>query len=199
MGIKEEITKIAVEQGYEGAKPKSIAQAIDALTDTLVGEDVTGSRSIAGAIHALAPYIGSGGGGEGITLGPLAGMIAGGAKENEEITVYVSTTPYDITSGETYSDVLTPVYSNTNVLSTRGNNVSISVPSGCYVVILATMPNGWTTDSLVVRDAASNQQITSGFECRVFSDDYYTDALFTMQIPANGLTVDFGNGISVGD
>jgi hypothetical protein len=63
MGIKEEITKIAVEQGYEGAKPKSIAQAIDALADTLAGEDVTGSRSIAGAIHALAPYIGSSGGG----------------------------------------------------------------------------------------------------------------------------------------
>lgn len=68
MGIKEEITKIAVEQGYEGAKPKSIAQAIDALTDTLAGEDVTGSRSIAGAIHALAPYIGSGGGTERVEL-----------------------------------------------------------------------------------------------------------------------------------
>lgn len=63
MGIKEEITKIAVEQGYEGAKPKSIAQAIDALTDTLAGEDVSSPRSIAGAIHALAPYIGSGGSG----------------------------------------------------------------------------------------------------------------------------------------
>lgn len=70
MGIKEEITKIVVEQGYEGAKPKSIAQAIDALADTLAGEDVTGSRSISGAIHALAPYIGSGGGGGG-ELGPL--------------------------------------------------------------------------------------------------------------------------------
>lgn len=307
MGIKEEITKIAVEQGYEGAKPKSIAQAIDALTDTLAGEDVKSGRSVVDAIRKYAPYVGGGGsgrvelfnetvtteggsnyamanlaftgdidadplvvtfdgteyelprsetdgvlgkivtygtpfterpsistyplairsqlsggwivytetagtytivaytvsdgsgGGEGITLGPLVGMIAGGAKENEEITVYVSTTPYDITSGETYSDVLTPVYSNTNVLGTHGNIVSISAPSGCYVVILATVQNDWTTDSLVVRDAASNQQITSGFECRVFSGDYYTNALFTMQIPANGLTVDFGNGLNVGD
>lgn len=67
MGIKEEITKIAVEQGYDGAKPKSIAQAIDALADTLAGEDVTGSRSIAGAVKALAPYIGGGG----TTLGSM--------------------------------------------------------------------------------------------------------------------------------
>lgn len=196
MGIKEEITKIAVEQGYDGAKPKTIADAIDALADTLAGEDVKSGRSIAGAIHALAPYIGSGGGSE---LGPLAGMIAGGAKENEEITVYVSTTPYDITSGETYSDVLNPIYNNTNVLSTRGNTVSNSVPSGCYVVIEATVTNDWTTDSLVIHDAGYSQQITSGFECRVFSDEYYTNVLFTMQIPANGLTVDFGNGVNVGE
>lgn len=63
MGIKEEITKIAVEQGYEGAKPKSIAQAIDALTDTLAGEDVKSGRSVVDAIRKYAPYVGSGGGG----------------------------------------------------------------------------------------------------------------------------------------
>lgn len=67
MGIKEEITKIAVEQGYEGAKPKSIAQAIDALTDTLAGEDVKSGRSVVGAVKALAPYIGGGG----TTLGSM--------------------------------------------------------------------------------------------------------------------------------
>lgn len=196
MGIKEEITAIAIEHGYTGKKPDSIAKAIDALADTLAGEDVTGSRSISGAVKALAPYIGSGGGGA--ELGPLVGMIAGGAKENEEITIYMSTAPYDIMSGETESDVLNPIYSNTNVLGIQGNSVSISAPSGCYVVILATVPSGWTTDSLNIHDAGYSQQITSGFECRVFSGDY-TDALFTMQIPANGLTVDFGNGISVGE
>ena len=195
--IADELNAISVEHGYTGAAPKTIADAIDALADTLAGTDVKSGRSIAGAIHALAPYIGSGGGGA--ELGPLVGMIAGGAKENEEINVYVSTTPYDITSGETYSDALTPVYSNTNVLGIQGNSVSISAPSGCYVVILATVPNGWTTDSLNIHDAGYSQQITSGFECRVFSDDYYTNALFTMQIPANGLTVDFGNGLNVGD
>jgi len=63
MGIKEEITKIAVEQGYDGAKPKSIAQAIDALTDTLAGEDVKSGRSVVDAIRKYAPYVGTGGGG----------------------------------------------------------------------------------------------------------------------------------------
>jgi len=61
--IKEEIAAIAADHGYTGPKPKSTAGAIDALADTLAGTDVKGSRSIAGAIHALAPYIGTGGGG----------------------------------------------------------------------------------------------------------------------------------------
>lgn len=68
MGIKEEITKIAVEQGYDGAKPKSIAQAIDALTDTLSGEDVKSGRSVVDAIRKYAPYVGAGGGSQRVKL-----------------------------------------------------------------------------------------------------------------------------------
>ena len=82
MGIKEEITKIAVEQGYDGAKPKSIAQAIDALTDTLAGEDVKSGRSVADAIRKYAPYVGSGGGGAKlgglVNVGhPIAAIVSG--------------------------------------------------------------------------------------------------------------------------
>ena len=60
--IADELNAISVEHGYTGAAPKTIADAIDALADTLAGEDVSSGRSIAGAIHALAPYIGAGGG-----------------------------------------------------------------------------------------------------------------------------------------
>lgn len=84
MGIKEEITKIAVEQGYEGAKPKSIAQAIDALTDTLAGEDVKSGRSVVGAVKALAPYIGSGGGGGFEPKGVATITISGGLTVPEQ-------------------------------------------------------------------------------------------------------------------
>lgn len=72
---KDEITAIAVEHGYAGAKPASIAGAIDALADTLAGEDVMGSRSISGAVKAIAPYIGSGGGG-GAKTGKLVCIAA---------------------------------------------------------------------------------------------------------------------------
>lgn len=59
-----EIMSIAVEHGYEGPRGLSIAGAIDALADTLAGEDVdSGGGSIAEAVRAIAPYIGSGGGG----------------------------------------------------------------------------------------------------------------------------------------
>ena len=70
--IADELNAISVEHGYTGAAPKTIAEAIDALADTLAGEDVDSGRSIASAIHALAPYIGSGGG---TTLGPLQGSV----------------------------------------------------------------------------------------------------------------------------
>ena len=194
--IADELNAISVEHGYTGAAPKTIADAIDALADTLAGEDVKGSRTIAGAVKALAPYIGSGGGG--ITLGPLAGVHVGGADEGQYVTMGVSTAPYDIMSGETESDALNPTYSNTNVLSTIGSDISISAPSGCYVMIRATVPSGWTTDSLIISEQDTSQRITSGFECRVFSGDYMV-ALFTMQIPANGINVDFGNGLNYSD
>lgn len=66
--IADELNAISVEHGYTGAAPKTIAGAIDALADTLAGTDVEGRRTIAGAVKALAPYIGSGGGG---SLGEL--------------------------------------------------------------------------------------------------------------------------------
>lgn len=63
-----EITKIAVEHGYNGTAPKTITGAIDALADTLAGSDVDSGQTVAQAVRALAPYIGSGGGG---SLGAL--------------------------------------------------------------------------------------------------------------------------------
>lgn len=61
MSIKSEILDIAEEHGYTGTA-KTTAAAINALADTLAGEDVTGGRTVASAIHALSPYIGGGGG-----------------------------------------------------------------------------------------------------------------------------------------
>lgn len=66
-----EITKIAVEHGYNGAAPKTITGAIDALADTLAGSDVDSGQTVAQAVRALAPYIGSGGDGGGVELGAL--------------------------------------------------------------------------------------------------------------------------------
>lgn len=68
-----EITKIAVEHGYNGVAPRTITGAIDALADTLAGSDVDSGQTVAQAVRALAPYIGSGGGGT--TLGSLQNGI----------------------------------------------------------------------------------------------------------------------------
>lgn len=181
---KDEITAIAVEHGYTGKKPDSIAKAIDALADTLAGENVSSGRSIAGAIHALAPYIGGGGGG---SLGELVDVNPVTASS---IAIFVSTTPYDITSGETLGDIRDSVYNNTNAL--RMYSTPVEAPSGCYVAVQAELSDDWTTDSLTVYEGSRAHLITSGFECRTFDDESYV--FFTMQIPADGLVVDFSDG-----
>lgn len=66
-----EIMRIAVEHGYEGTQIKTITGAIDALADTLAGSDVDSGQTVAQAVRALAPYIGSGGG---VSLGALQDM-----------------------------------------------------------------------------------------------------------------------------
>ena len=59
--IASELVSIATEHGYEGPQDLTIAGAIDALADTLAGEDVDSGRTIAEAVRALAPYVGGGG------------------------------------------------------------------------------------------------------------------------------------------
>lgn len=59
--IQGEIAAIAAAQGYEGDAPKTIAEAVDAVTVALGGEAHGGT--IAQAIANLAPSIGGGGGG----------------------------------------------------------------------------------------------------------------------------------------
>lgn len=70
MSIKSEILDIAKDNGYEGAA-QTITGAINALADTLAGEDVAGGRTVASAIHAIGPYIGGGGG---TSLGAVVSM-----------------------------------------------------------------------------------------------------------------------------
>lgn len=60
--IRKAIADIAVANGYEGGEPQTIISALDALTDTLAGDDEDAGKSVNEAINALAPYIGGGGG-----------------------------------------------------------------------------------------------------------------------------------------
>lgn len=179
---KDEITAIAVEHGYTGKKPDSIAKAIDALADTLAGEDVTGSRSISGAVKALAPYIGGGGGGT--TLGALVNIVT----NLSESTFFVSTSAYDITNTQYIQETEDALADATNVCIAYGEE--FFAPAGCYVAISYRVPSDWSTDSLQVY--IDDEPVTSGFECRVISQSNTYIAYVTMQIPDNTLYIDFG-------
>lgn len=55
---------LARKAGYEGEDKKNVTKAIDALADTLAGEDLEQATNVAAAIRKLEPYVGGGGGGE---------------------------------------------------------------------------------------------------------------------------------------
>lgn len=71
MTIKSAIYDIAKKHGYEGGEPRTTAEAINALTDLLAGEDVEEGHTIKEAVRALEPYIGAGGGGGAGTSFPV--------------------------------------------------------------------------------------------------------------------------------
>lgn len=117
--IKEEIAAIAADHGYTGPKPKSTAGAIDALADTLAGTDVKSGRSIAGAIHSIAPYIGSGGGGGSLGVGYAI------ANANGKMVQAYATRP---------DDILTAL---PNIQFTADNTGYVILPAGVYACVMA--------------------------------------------------------------
>ena len=60
MSIVKEINKIAAANGYDGDAPKTVVSALDALSETLAGDDVDSGGTIAPAVAASASYVGSG-------------------------------------------------------------------------------------------------------------------------------------------
>lgn len=67
--ISNEIASIAIANGYDGDTPRTVTEAIDALTVALGGE--ADSESVADAIKALAPNISGGGEGGGDSDGSV--------------------------------------------------------------------------------------------------------------------------------
>ncbi len=59
--VTKEIMNLARKAGYEGEDKKNVVKAIDALADTLAGEDLEQATNVAAAIKKLEPYVGGGG------------------------------------------------------------------------------------------------------------------------------------------
>lgn len=198
MGIKEEITKIAMEQGYDGAKPKSIAQAIDALTDTLAGEDVKSGRSVVDAIRKYAPYVGSGGGGT--TLGAIQAVYFdkfNAEQLNDSLTFYASLQEFDV-SGSSAGAIDLNLIENANLQDTKSFDNSgmagYAVSSGMYVCAIAASPSaayGPSSLKVYVNPDDDPQLVTDGYECNVVTDPDGYYVFVTAQVPANGIKFEF--------
>lgn len=55
--IKDALTDLAIEMGYDGEEPTSIKEAVLDIADTLAGEDTGDAETIAAAIDILAQYV----------------------------------------------------------------------------------------------------------------------------------------------
>ena len=60
--VAKEIMNLARKAGYEGEDKTNVVKAIDALADTLAGENLEQATNVAAAIKKLQPYVGGGGG-----------------------------------------------------------------------------------------------------------------------------------------
>lgn len=199
--IKEEIAAIAADHGYTGPKPKSTAGAIDALADTLAGTDVKSGRSIAGAIHALAPYIGSGGGGA--ALGELRSVYfdKSSAEQFDDSLIFnASLQEFDI-SGSSVKVIEANILENANLQDAKnfdnGGMAGYTVSSGMYICARAGLPSSAVAYDLsslkvYVNPDDDPQLVTDGYECNVVTDSYGTHSVYvTAQVPANGIKFEF--------
>lgn len=62
--VTKEIMNLARKAGYEGEDKTNVTKAIDALADTLAGENLEQATNVAAAIRKLQPYVDGGGDGE---------------------------------------------------------------------------------------------------------------------------------------
>ena len=141
--IADELNAISVEHGYTGAAPKTIAGAIDALADTLAGTDVEERRTIAGAVKALAPYIGSGGGGT--TLGypqSVPNYKNGVPSTSDNIEEYAVFDGYDLYVGQ--SKACSGCHEIESIASGITVKTWFSQVNGGYVVMYQVNPSTGT-------------------------------------------------------
>lgn len=61
--VTKEIMNLARKAGYEGEDKTNVTKAIDALADTLAGENLEQATNVAAAIRKLQPYVGGDGSG----------------------------------------------------------------------------------------------------------------------------------------
>lgn len=196
--IADELNSISVEHGYTGAAPKTIAGAIDALADTLAGTDVEGRRTIAGAVKALAPYIGSGGGG---SLGALESVYFdkfNAEQLGDTSTFYASLQEFDI-SGSSTEVIDANISGNANLQDGKNYDnsglVGYAVSSGMYVCATAVSPSAAYDQSslkVYVNPDEDPQLVTDGYECNVVTSPYGSCFVYvTAQVPANGIRFEF--------
>ena len=136
--ISNEITSIAIANGYDGNTPKTVTEAIDALTVALGGE--ADSASVVDAIKALAPNISGSGGGEG-----------GGS---EGLPWSESSVSFGVSFDQTLSENTTAVDEPFNLCVYDGTSPpSISDPSSITIYFGATITCDSTSSIMVPRDA----------------------------------------------
>lgn len=168
MSIKSEILGIAAEHGYEG-NAQTITGAINALTDTLAGEDVAGGRTVAAAINALAPYIGAGGGG--------GGGVGAGFTLTARTANWSGVTPM-------FADTMSGDYIVTHAPAFTDAMESVVLPSGGSYAI--GLPPQYSVSSVTISKSGGAPQAVE------FTTQLIGDALLVLQFSIPTISIEDG-------
>ena len=181
--IAEEFVAIAVEQGYDGPTPNTIAESIDAVTTALGGEPSGGT--IAQAIAALGENVGGGSGG-GLEPVALSNMIT----INGNIIMGGSSYPAQVLLGDTY--VTYDDYMSRDALVFGGSNcLYVFVQVGMHVSIPFPCSSGTTANvTAKVMDNTNMPIRTEVGDFEDFTVESYNDGKVIQFVVPDGLTSD---------
>lgn len=154
MTIASAFNEIVIAQGGDPDNSGTICGALDALNDTLAGEDNPAPRTIEQGVRMLGEHIGGGGGSFG-RMGTVS-AVSGGASFDCVLAIRASKTGSNIAMGAA--------------------DGSMSVAMGAYVV--GATENGTIQSATYkVSDSGTPQ------ECEIFSDSSFGATVFGFVMP----------------
>lgn len=136
--VTKEIMNLARKAGYEGEDKTNVTKAIDALADTLAGENLEQATNVAAAIRKLQPYVGGGGDGEDYNL------------ENIPLTINIDLPWTEDDPEHTYEDIENYIDENILLVNLSSEALPAHFPTIYYLDNEKNILGAGSVDALLI-------------------------------------------------